>query len=79
MEVQSELRTMLDYDQDITRDIVSRERQWRNRTTVLQSTGKQFAKNVFALLNTVKMREGGKSMRYGIALSIDSVLYNNIV
>jgi parafibromin len=36
----SELRGMLDYDFDVTRDILNRERQWRNRTTVLQSSGK---------------------------------------
>ena len=36
----SELRGMLDYDFDATKEIVNRERQWRNRTTVLQSSGK---------------------------------------
>lgn len=36
----SELRGMLDYDFDVTKDILNRERQWRNRTTVLQSSGK---------------------------------------
>ncbi|CAG7815804.1 unnamed protein product [Allacma fusca] len=60
IEMQSELRTMLDYDVEVTADIVSRERQWRNRTTILQSTGKQFAKNIFAILTSVKAREDGK-------------------
>ncbi|KAG8235876.1 hypothetical protein J437_LFUL016449 [Ladona fulva] len=36
----SDLRVMLDFDVDVTKDIVSRERQWRTRTTILQSTGK---------------------------------------
>lgn len=36
----SDLRGMLDFDVDVTKDILSRERQWRTRTTILQSTGK---------------------------------------
>jgi parafibromin len=36
----SDLRVMLDFDVDVTKDIISRERQWRTRTTILQSTGK---------------------------------------
>ncbi|XP_054722301.1 parafibromin-like, partial [Uloborus diversus] len=36
----NEIQRILDYDVDVTRDIVSRERQWRTRTTILQSTGK---------------------------------------
>jgi parafibromin len=31
---------MLDFDVDVTKDIISRERQWRTRTTILQSAGK---------------------------------------
>lgn len=38
--LESELRVMLDFDVDVTKDIVSRERQWRTRTTILQSSGK---------------------------------------
>lgn len=38
--VGSDLRAILDYDVDLTKDIISRERQWRTRTTVLQSNGK---------------------------------------
>ena len=60
IEIQSDLRTMLDYDVEVTADIVSRERQWRNRKTILQSTGKEFAKSIFAILNSVKAREEGK-------------------
>ncbi|CAL8102625.1 unnamed protein product [Orchesella dallaii] len=63
IEMGSEVRAMLDYDVDITKDIVSRERQWRTRTTILQSNGMQFAKGIFAILNSVKAREEGKVAR----------------
>lgn len=63
IEMGSDLRTMLDYDLDVTKDIVSRERQWRTRSTILQSNGKQFSKNILAILNSVKAREEGKSVR----------------
>ena len=33
-------RTFVDAEVDVTRDIVSRERLWRTRTTILQSSGK---------------------------------------
>ncbi|KAK4019888.1 hypothetical protein OUZ56_001889 [Daphnia magna] len=56
----SELRGMLDYDFDVTKDILNRERQWRNRTSVLQSSGKVFSKNIFAILQSLKAREDGK-------------------
>jgi parafibromin len=36
----SDLRVMLDFDVDVTKDIISRERQWRTRTSILQSAGK---------------------------------------
>lgn len=47
-------------DVDITKDIISRERQWRTRTTILQSTGKHFAKNILAMLQSIQAREEGK-------------------
>lgn len=56
-----DLRVILDFDVDSTKDIVSRERQWRTRTTILQSGGKMFAKNILALLQSIKAREDGKS------------------
>jgi len=43
----SDLRVMLDFDVDVTKDIISRERQWRTRTTILQSAGKVPDKSVF--------------------------------
>lgn len=36
-------RSFVDAEVDVTRDIVSRERVWRTRTTILQSTGKASA------------------------------------
>ncbi|OXU19054.1 hypothetical protein TSAR_007446 [Trichomalopsis sarcophagae] len=57
----SDLRVILDMDVDDTKDIVSRERQWRTRTTILQSSGKIFAKNIFVILQSIKAREDGKN------------------
>jgi len=36
----AEQRSFVDAEVDLTRDIVSRERQWRTRTTILQSSGR---------------------------------------
>uniref|UniRef100_A0A4W4F5I3 Parafibromin n=1 Tax=Electrophorus electricus TaxID=8005 RepID=A0A4W4F5I3_ELEEL len=36
-------RSFVDAEMDVTRDIVSRERVWRTRTTILQSSGKEGA------------------------------------
>lgn len=36
----SDFRAILEYDVDVTKDIIRREREWRTRTTVLQSNGK---------------------------------------
>ncbi|KAM3966631.1 parafibromin-like [Aphomia sociella] len=58
--VGSDLRAILDYDVDLTKDIISRERQWRTRTTVLQSNGKMFAKSILALLGSIRAREEGR-------------------
>lgn len=55
----SDLRVIL-MDVDDTKDIVSRERQWRTRATILQSSGKIFAKNIFAILQSIKAREEGR-------------------
>ncbi|EDW80718.1 uncharacterized protein Dwil_GK11679 [Drosophila willistoni] len=59
----TDLRAILDYDVDSTKDIISRERQWRTRTSILQSTGKIFAKNLFAMLQGIKAREEGRQGR----------------
>lgn len=58
-----DLRGMLDFDVDSTKDIIKRERQWRTRTTILQSTGKMFYKNISALLQSIKAREEGKTQQ----------------
>ncbi|XP_017770873.1 PREDICTED: parafibromin-like [Nicrophorus vespilloides] len=55
-----DIRAILDLDVDVTKDIISRERQWRTRTTILQSNGKTFAKNIFAMLHSIKAREEGR-------------------
>jgi len=50
-------------DMEVSREssaIFKRERQWRTRTTILQSTGKNFSKTITAILNSVKMREEGR-------------------
>lgn len=57
----NDLRGMIEYDFDSTNNILSRERQWRTRTTILQSSGKMFFKNISALLQSIKAREEGKS------------------
>jgi len=41
-----EQRSFVDAEVDVTRDIVSRERHWRTRTTILQSIGKVLNNNV---------------------------------
>ncbi|XP_031574369.1 parafibromin-like [Actinia tenebrosa] len=53
-------RSFVDAEVDVTRDIVSRERLLRTRTSVLQSSGKHFVKNILAILQSVKAREEGK-------------------
>ncbi|XP_064616163.1 parafibromin-like [Liolophura sinensis] len=52
-------KSFVDAEMDVTRDIVSRERLWRTRTSILQSTGKIFSKNIFSLLQSIKAREEG--------------------
>ncbi|MCJ8731974.1 hypothetical protein PDJAM_G00205650 [Pangasius djambal] len=54
-------RSFVDAEVDVTRDIVSRERVWRTRTTILQSSGKNFSKSIFAILQSVKAREEGRA------------------
>ncbi|XP_041480918.1 parafibromin-like [Lytechinus variegatus] len=54
-----EQRSFIDAEVDVSRDIMSRERNWRTRTSVLRSNGKEF-KNIFAILQSVKAREEGK-------------------
>jgi len=55
-----DLRAILDFDVHSTKDIISRERQWRTRTTILQSSGKIFAKNILLILQSIKAREEGR-------------------
>merc|ERR1719158_962356 len=53
------LASWADLESDRTKEILSRERKWRTRTTILQSNGKQFSKNILAILTSVKAREEG--------------------
>lgn len=52
---------VVDTDNDMTKDILSRERHLRTRTSVLQSNGKQFLKNILAILTSIKAQEEGKA------------------
>uniref|UniRef100_A0A1A9W750 Parafibromin n=1 Tax=Glossina brevipalpis TaxID=37001 RepID=A0A1A9W750_9MUSC len=56
----TDLRAILDFDVDSTKDIISRERIWRTRTNILQSSDKLFAKNILAILAGIKAREEGR-------------------
>lgn len=47
------------YDAGFTKEIQSKERVWRNRSTILQSSGKNFNKSVFPILQSIKNREEG--------------------
>uniref|UniRef100_UPI00358EDFD6 parafibromin n=1 Tax=Myxine glutinosa TaxID=7769 RepID=UPI00358EDFD6 len=53
-------RSFVESDAGATRDIVNRERIWKGRSSVLQSAAKDFSKNIFAILQSVKAREEGK-------------------
>jgi len=50
-------------DRNETSTIFNREKQYRTRTTILQSTGKTFGKTVHAILSSIKAREEGKVMK----------------
>lgn len=56
----TDLRAILDFDVDSTKDIISRERVWRTRSSILQSSGKLFAKNILAILTGIRTREEGR-------------------
>jgi len=57
------MASFADMESDKTKEIRSRERQWRTRVTILQSNGKIFSKNVMAILNSVKAREEGRNTK----------------
>ncbi|XP_012494395.1 PREDICTED: parafibromin [Propithecus coquereli] len=60
-------RRFVDAEVDVTQDIVSRERVWRTRTTILQSTGKNLSESIFAILQSLKAREEGHALEQGRA------------
>lgn len=47
------------FDAGFTKEIQSKERVWRNRSTILQSAGKNFNKSIFPILQSIKNREEG--------------------
>lgn len=47
------------YDAGFTKEIQSKERVWRDRSTILQSSGKNFNKSIFPILQSIKNREEG--------------------
>ncbi|KAF6029376.1 cdc73 [Bugula neritina] len=55
-----EQRSFVDAELAVSRDIISKERLWRTRVTILQSNGKLFAQNIFGILASLKAREEGK-------------------
>lgn len=48
---------LLQYDSNFTKEIQNKERVWRNRTNILQSSGKNFQKPIFFILQSIKVRE----------------------
>lgn len=44
-------------EEDLAKELFSRERIWRNRTTILESNGKRFDTNIFAILQSIKTKE----------------------
>lgn len=47
-------------DAELMKEIAGRERIWRNRVTILESVGnKCFDKNIFAILQSIKLKEEG--------------------
>jgi hypothetical protein len=49
---------MINGEEDLTiKDILCRERVWRNRTTILESNGKRFDTNIFAFLQSIQKKE----------------------
>jgi len=50
----------LDSSERIGSSVFRNEKQWRTRTTILQSTGKTFSKSISAILSSVKAREEGR-------------------
>lgn len=50
-------------DRDALGQVFSREKNWRTRTSILQSSGKTFSKTITAILSSVKAREEGKVLK----------------
>lgn len=48
------VKNLLQYDATLTKEIQAKERIWRNRASILQSTGKNFAKTLIPVLQSIK-------------------------
>lgn len=64
----------VDDSDTIMREIIQRERTCRTRFTVLQSTGKQFDKDISAFLQSIKAKEEGALAASGAGSMINSSL-----
>jgi len=50
-------------DAELMKEILGRERIWRNRVTILECVGnKSFDKNIFAILQSIKLKEEGSGL-----------------
>ena len=67
-----EQRSFVDAEVDVTRDIVSRERQWRTRTSVLQSSGKVSQGHSSVLKSNTTIRENHTVVRSAKEISLVS-------
>ncbi|CAF1149857.1 unnamed protein product [Adineta ricciae] len=56
-----------------TFEIMKRERTWRNRSTVLQSSNKNFAKDILSILNSIKAREESEQKQEALAAHVSPV------
>ncbi|PSN55612.1 hypothetical protein C0J52_04026 [Blattella germanica] len=69
----SDLRAMLDFDVDVTKDIISRERQWRTRTTILQSAGKAYLPLPGQSKSSQKLMNSSDTSRTDDSVNIPSI------
>ncbi|VDP21746.1 unnamed protein product [Soboliphyme baturini] len=57
---------------DLTKEVVSRELQWRTRTTIMEALSKNFAKSIFPLFQAIRAREEEKVVAEEALLLSDS-------
>lgn len=69
---------LLQYDSNFTKEIQNKERVWRNRTNILQSSGKNFQKSIFYILQSIKTREESNRNRGSLSQSAFSNLSSQV-